>query len=83
MEDILPSDYYTQGMLGVRTDERVLKELLSQKLSKVYQHLEKYEIELSGFVTAWFMSLFVNILPLEVSPIFSIVIYFLFIYFLP
>ena len=66
MEEILPTDYYTQGMIGVRTDERVLKELLAQKLPKISQHLEKNEIVLSGFVTAWFMSLYINILPLEV-----------------
>ena len=66
IEDVLPPDYYTCGMLGVRADEKVLLELLQHRLPKVFNHLQKLDINLSGFITAWFMSMYLNILPLEV-----------------
>eukprot|EP00011_Vannellida_sp_DIVA3-517-6-12_P013403 CAMPEP_0114604878 /NCGR_PEP_ID=MMETSP0168-20121206/770_1 /TAXON_ID=95228 ORGANISM="Vannella sp., Strain DIVA3 517/6/12" /NCGR_SAMPLE_ID=MMETSP0168 /ASSEMBLY_ACC=CAM_ASM_000044 /LENGTH=582 /DNA_ID=CAMNT_0001815719 /DNA_START=97 /DNA_END=1841 /DNA_ORIENTATION=+ len=67
MEEVLPAGYYTQGMLGVRSDNSVLQQLLSQKLPKVAQHLGKHEVVLDGLTTGWFMCLFVNILPLQAT----------------
>jgi TBC1 domain family member 2B len=66
VEDLLPPGYYTQSMLGVRVDERVLSDLLSQKLPKIASHIEKIGIPLSSVVTPWLMCLFINVLPFEV-----------------
>ena len=65
IEDVLPSDYYTNTMIGVRADQKLFEELLEERLPKVHAHLVKMEVNLAGLVTAWFMSLFVNIIPLD------------------
>jgi hypothetical protein len=67
VEDVLPPDYYSQGMIGVRADHLVFLELLAQKLPKVYSHLKKFDIPMSGVISGWFMCLFINVLPLQVS----------------
>ena len=75
MEKIIPQDYYTQGMIGISVDERVLSDLISQRLPKIFNHLQKYEFNLHGFITSWFMCLYVNILPLEVPFLFLLFFY--------
>ena len=36
---ILPEDYYSKTLLGSQTDQRVLKDLLRDKASKLSDHL--------------------------------------------
>lgn len=67
LENILPPDYYSLGMHGVRADVELFLKIISKKFPKVYSHLQKFNIDLSGFLVAWFMSIYINILPIEVS----------------
>lgn len=67
IENVLPNDYYTPGMQGVRADERILLQILENRFSKIYLHLQKFDINMKGFIVAWFMSVYINILPLEVN----------------
>lgn len=67
IEHILPPQYYTRGnMIGARVDQAVMSELLAIKLPHIYRHIETVGFPLGSIVTTWFMSLFVNELPLAV-----------------
>lgn len=69
IEEIIPQDYYSKAMLGVKSDERLWLEILQSRLPKVYNHLQKMDINLTGTIIGWFMSMYINILPLEVRKI--------------
>ena len=66
IEQILPQDYYTQEMIGIRADEYIFLELLLIKLPKIHYHLTKHDIILKGFITPWFLCLFIQVLPMQV-----------------
>ena len=64
IEDILPSDYYTSSMTGCRIDQGVFQSSLAWKLPKLFSHLKAYEIDIGPITCSWFLSLYINILPL-------------------
>jgi len=43
VQHLLPKDYYSRTLLGSQTDQRVLKELLQIRASKLSQHLSLCE----------------------------------------
>lgn len=64
IEYLMPPDYYSQNLLGAHVDQHVFRDLLSEKLPKVYEVLEKYGIEISLF--SWFLTCFVDNIPVDV-----------------
>ncbi|CAG2167428.1 unnamed protein product, partial [Oppiella nova] len=64
VETIMPNDYFGRNLLGAHVDQYVLRHLLSEKLPKLYQHLEQQGIELSLF--SWFLTAFVDNIPVDV-----------------
>lgn len=64
---ILPSGYYTPDLLSSRADQLVLAELVSLYVPKVHLHLEALGVDLSSITFGWFLSLFTDCLPVEVS----------------
>ncbi|PNI38150.1 GRTP1 isoform 1 [Pan troglodytes] len=61
---ILP-DYYSPAMLGLKTDQEVLGELVRVKLPAVGALMERLGVLWTLLVSRWFICLFVDILPVE------------------
>ncbi len=65
---ILPEDFYAPSLLGSRVEQAVLQEYVEELLPEVADKLEDLGLELSTITFGWLLSLFVNCLPIEVSP---------------
>jgi hypothetical protein len=63
----LPSDYYTSHLLVSQADQRVLKDLIEKLMPDVTAHLEDLGVELPAVTFGWFLSLFTDSLPIQVS----------------
>eukprot|EP01102_Stenamoeba_stenopodia_P017391 TRINITY_DN621_c0_g1_i1.p1 TRINITY_DN621_c0_g1~~TRINITY_DN621_c0_g1_i1.p1 ORF type:complete len:689 (-),score=134.81 TRINITY_DN621_c0_g1_i1:150-2216(-) len=63
-QDLFP-DYYTPTMLGYQVDQRVLEELMEQKLPEVHQHFKTHNVIISTVSIRWFLCLMVNTLSTE------------------
>ncbi|XP_004577661.2 growth hormone-regulated TBC protein 1 isoform X1 [Ochotona princeps] len=61
---ILP-DYYGPQMLGLRTDQQVLAELVRRKLPAVAALLDGHGVLWTLAASRWFICLFVDVLPVE------------------
>ncbi|KAJ8253245.1 hypothetical protein GJAV_G00210680 [Gymnothorax javanicus] len=61
---ILP-DYYTPAMLGLKTDQEVLGELVRLKVPAVWQVMAEHGVMWTLVVSRWFICLFIDILPVE------------------
>ncbi|XP_055464407.1 growth hormone-regulated TBC protein 1 isoform X2 [Psammomys obesus] len=61
---ILP-DYYSPAMLGLKTDQEVLAELVRMKLPAVAALMDGHGVLWTLLVSRWFICLFVDILPVE------------------
>ncbi|XP_027631993.1 growth hormone-regulated TBC protein 1 [Tupaia chinensis] len=61
---ILP-DYYGPAMLGLKTDQEVLGELVRAKLPAVAALVEGCGMQWTLLVSRWFICLFVDVLPVE------------------
>ena len=67
VERLLPSDYFTDGLTGVRVDSEILIDLMRERLPNLHAHLKNNEllVLLPMVTTQWFISLFVYWLPTE------------------
>ncbi|KAM4559232.1 growth hormone-regulated TBC protein 1-A-like isoform 2-T2 [Odontesthes bonariensis] len=61
---ILP-DYYSPDMLGLKTDQEVLGELVKSKAPAVGQLMAQYPGMWTLVVSRWFICLYIDILPIE------------------
>ncbi|XP_055010589.1 growth hormone-regulated TBC protein 1-A [Boleophthalmus pectinirostris] len=61
---ILP-DYYTPAMLGLKTDQEVLGELVRQKAPGVWKTMMDNNVMWTLVVSRWFICLYIDILPVE------------------
>lgn len=67
MEDLLPKDFCSPTLIGLRVDQRVLEVLIKERLPKLHAHFAKFNVDISCFTTSWLLRLFVNILPIETT----------------
>lgn len=67
IERILPQQYYDNTMLDIIVDNQILFTLLDMYLPRVHQHISNYTTDLSPILTQWFLCLFVNTLPTELT----------------
>jgi hypothetical protein len=51
---LLPGDYYTPSMIGVRADTAVLVQLVAKKLPRLYTHLMKHNVDLNVIGLPWY-----------------------------
>ncbi|CAE7666080.1 TBC1D2 [Symbiodinium sp. CCMP2456] len=63
VEDMLPENYYTRNMIGVRVDMMVLNSLVMRHLPTLHAHFVEHEVDLSPFTMGWFLCLYVNTVP--------------------
>jgi hypothetical protein len=66
IRNILPS-YYSSNMQGLITDIAVLGELVRSKSSKLDRLLKDLHLPWPILVTKWFICLYAEVLPVEVS----------------
>eukprot|EP00929_Paragymnodinium_shiwhaense_P068184 TRINITY_DN34266_c0_g1_i2.p1 TRINITY_DN34266_c0_g1~~TRINITY_DN34266_c0_g1_i2.p1 ORF type:complete len:343 (+),score=74.70 TRINITY_DN34266_c0_g1_i2:418-1446(+) len=67
IENILHSEYYTAQMAGLRADLKLLESLIKEYLPLLYMHLSERGIDLSPIAMNWFLCLFANTLPPDLS----------------
>ncbi|KAG7483375.1 hypothetical protein JOB18_047176 [Solea senegalensis] len=61
---ILP-DYYSPAMLGLKTDQEVLGELVKMKVPRVWQTMVDHNVMWTLVVSRWFICLYIDVLPVE------------------
>ncbi|XP_056411795.1 growth hormone-regulated TBC protein 1 isoform X2 [Hyla sarda] len=61
---ILP-DYYSPAMMGLKTDQEVLGDLVKMKIPAVAELIDRHEVMWTLLVSRWFICLFIDILPIE------------------
>jgi len=66
IEQILPPNYYTSNLLVSQADQRVLKELVSEKRPRLVKHLDTHGVDLTLITFNWFLTIFVDCCPPEV-----------------
>ena len=52
-EHMLPRAYYAQSMVAAQADQRVLKDLIAERMPKINNLLERLEIDLSLVTFNW------------------------------
>ncbi|KAI1706937.1 rab-GTPase-TBC domain-containing protein [Ditylenchus destructor] len=62
VEYLQPTDYYTPCLLGAVADQKVLLDLMVEKLPALAAHLNKLSVDLSLFTLSWFLTIFVDVL---------------------
>ncbi|KAJ3340575.1 hypothetical protein HDU83_007012 [Entophlyctis luteolus] len=62
-ERLLPS-YYSTNMVGAVVDNQVFEQLVQKYMPMVTDHFKKYDIQLSVVCLPWFLTLFINSLPM-------------------
>ncbi|XP_071955359.1 TBC1 domain family member 2B-like [Antedon mediterranea] len=65
IEYIMPPDYYSKTLIGSQTDQRVFKELLSEKIPRLNAHLDRENVDLSLVTFNWFITIFCDNIPAE------------------
>lgn len=61
IEDLLPASYFSTTLLGVQTDQRVLRHLIVQYLPRLDRLLQEHDIELSLITLHWFLTAFASV----------------------
>jgi hypothetical protein len=59
--------YFDSGLIGAQADQALLKDIVKSKMSDLYAHLESIEIDLSSITLNWFLAIFIDCVPFEVS----------------
>jgi hypothetical protein len=67
LENVLVRDCYTTNLSGCHVEQRVFKDLLAQKCSRIATHLEDMGFDVSLVATEWFLCLFSKSLPSETT----------------
>ncbi|XP_060082092.1 TBC1 domain family member 2B-like [Ylistrum balloti] len=65
VEHIMPKDYYSKTLIAAQADQRVLKDMVQDKLPRLYTHFETHNVDLSLFTFNWFLTIFVDNIPPE------------------
>ncbi|ESN99630.1 hypothetical protein HELRODRAFT_113708 [Helobdella robusta] len=66
IEDILPASYFSNTLLGVQADQRVLRQLVVTCLPSIDAKLKEHDIELSLITLHWFLTLFSSVVHMRV-----------------
>ncbi|CEG71597.1 hypothetical protein RMATCC62417_07304 [Rhizopus microsporus] len=62
-DDLLPG-YYSTSMYGALLDQIIFEHLLEKTMPKLHQHFKEADIQLSVACLPWFLSLYINSMPL-------------------
>jgi len=64
---LLPPHFYSPSLADLRRDLVVLSKLVETELPVIHNHFERLGVSSSIFAITWFMCLFINVFPLELS----------------
>lgn len=64
------TDYFSPSMLGLKMDQEVLGELVRLKVPRVSQTMSDNSVTWTLVVSRWFICLYIDVLPVEVSVLF-------------
>lgn len=59
--------YYSKNMEGIVMDQKILEYLIQDKIPVLYNHIQRYDIQITVMTLSWFLSIFTTVLPLEYS----------------
>ncbi|KAG8201288.1 hypothetical protein JTE90_016771 [Oedothorax gibbosus] len=59
--------YFDGHLLGAQADQEVLKELVGERLPDLARHFARHDIELATVTLNWFLAVFFDCVPFEVS----------------
>lgn len=65
--DLLPPDFYSNSLKGLKKDLGILRELVASELPRIHAHLTNLHLPVDLFAIRWFLCLFVNAFPLPLS----------------
>ncbi|CAL8083326.1 unnamed protein product [Calicophoron daubneyi] len=65
LEKYLPTKYFNCGLINAQVDQLVLKDLLSSKLPRLAEHIQRMDIDISAITLNWFLALFYDSVPFE------------------
>ncbi|XP_023561226.1 TBC1 domain family member 2A isoform X2 [Octodon degus] len=60
VESIMPAEYYSKTLMASQVDQRVLQDLLSEKLPRLMAHLGQHHVNLSLITFNWFLVVFAD-----------------------
>ncbi|XP_075416324.1 TBC1 domain family member 2A [Tenrec ecaudatus] len=60
VETIMPADYYSKTLAASQVDQRVLQDLLAEKMPRLMAHLGQHHVDLSLITFNWFLVVFVD-----------------------
>uniref|UniRef100_A0A914Y8S2 Rab-GAP TBC domain-containing protein n=1 Tax=Panagrolaimus superbus TaxID=310955 RepID=A0A914Y8S2_9BILA len=60
VEYLQPPEYYTPTLKGAVIDQKVLTDIVQEKVPKVWNHLKQLGVDLSIFTLPWFLTIFVD-----------------------
>ncbi|CAG0887153.1 unnamed protein product [Cyprideis torosa] len=66
IEDLLPPSYYSNSLLGIQADQRVLRELIGSFLPAVDAILKEHDMDIGLITVNWFLTLFASVLQMKV-----------------
>lgn len=66
-ERFFSPSYFDQYLSGAQADQDLMKELMQDKLPRLYKHLSDLDIELSTVTLNWFLAIYFDAVPFEVS----------------
>lgn len=67
IDRLLPPNYFSPSLVGSRADQLVLSQIVAQILPKLHAHFVALGVDLASITFGWFLSLFTDCLPVEVS----------------
>lgn len=67
IERLLPEDFFSPSLLSSRACPLVLLDYVREQLPKLHAHLNDLEVDIGAVCFSWFLSLFTDCLPIEVS----------------
>ncbi|XGW10180.1 hypothetical protein V3C99_012010 [Haemonchus contortus] len=74
--ELQPPNYYASNLIGAVADQKVLRDLVTEKLPRFAAHLRQFEVDLSLFALSWFLTCFVDVMPHQIYlPIFDVFLY--------
>lgn len=65
IEDLVPASYFNTTLIGVQTDQRVLRHLIVQYLPQLDKLLQEHDIELSLITLHWFLTAFASVVHIK------------------
>ena len=66
-EKYFSPNYFDHSLTGALADQEVMRDIMRDKLPQLYKHLSDLDIEISTVTLNWFLAIFFDCVPFEVS----------------